>query len=82
MPPSDYVHRHVNVTPFAGDDIGWLLRSGADDLLMFASDFPHHEGTDDPIGRFERTMTDIDEPTREKFYAGNFRDYLGSQLSA
>ncbi len=80
MAPSDYVRRHLKLTPFAGEDIGWLLRSGAEDLLMFASDYPHHEGTDDPIGRFERTMDDVAEPIREKFYAGNFRDYLGAQL--
>ena len=81
MPPSDYIRRHVKITPFAGEDIGWLLRSGAEDLLMFASDFPHHEGTDDPIGRFERTMTDVDESVREKFYATNFQEYLGGQLT-
>jgi predicted TIM-barrel fold metal-dependent hydrolase len=82
MAPSDYVRRHLKLTPFAGEDIGWLLRSGAEDLLMFASDYPHHEGTDDPIGRFERTMDGVSEATREKFYAENFRAYLGSQLPA
>ena len=82
MAPSDYVRRHLKLTPFAGEDVGWLLRSGAEDLLMFSSDYPHHEGTDDPIGRFERTMDDVSEPVREKFYAGNFRAYLGSQLPA
>ena len=82
MAPSDYVRRHLKLTPFAGEDIGWLLRSGAEDLLMFSSDYPHHEGTDDPIGRFERTMDGVSEPVREKFYAENFRAYLGSQLPA
>ena len=81
MAPSDYVRRQVKVTPFAGEDIGWLLRSGAEDLLMFSSDYPHHEGTDDPIGRFERTMDGIDEPVREKFYAENFRALLGSHFT-
>lgn len=79
--PSEYVQRHIKLTPFPGEDIGWLLRSGAEDLLMFASDYPHHEGTDDPIGRFERTMVDVAEVAREKFFAGNFRDYLGTQLA-
>ena len=49
---------------------------------MFASDYPHHEGTDDPIGRFERTMDGIDEAVREKFYAANFRTYLGTHLGS
>ena len=74
--PSEYVRRQVKVTPFAGEDIGWLLTSGAEDLLMFASDYPHHEGTDDPIGRFERTMAGIDEVRKAKFYAQNFRAFM------
>jgi predicted TIM-barrel fold metal-dependent hydrolase len=82
MVPSDYVRRQIKVTPFAGEDIGWLLKSGAEDLLMFASDYPHHEGTDDPIGRFERTMEGAGEPVREKFYAGNFKALMGSRLEA
>lgn len=78
--PSDYVLRQIKVTPFAGEDIGWLLKSGAEDLLMFASDYPHHEGTDDPIGRFERTMDEVGESMRNKFYAENFKVFLGSHL--
>jgi predicted TIM-barrel fold metal-dependent hydrolase len=78
LKPSEYVQRQIKVTPFAGEDIGWILNSGGEDLLMFASDYPHHEGTDDPIGRFERTMDGIPESVRQKFYAGNFRALLGT----
>ena len=79
--PSEYVLRQVKVTPFAGEDIGWILNSGAEDLLMFASDYPHHEGTDDPIGRFEKTMEGVDEKVRNKFYSNNFKAFLGKRLS-
>ena len=78
--PSEYVHKHIKITPFPGEDIGWLLTSGAEDLLMFASDYPHHEGTDDPISRFEKTMFDISEEIKKKFYTDNFRELLGSHL--
>ena len=47
---------------------------------MFASDYPHHEGTDDPITRFEKTMLEIDEDTKKKFYCNNFKDLLGSHI--
>jgi uncharacterized protein len=80
--PSEYVQRQVKVTPFAGEDIGWLLTSGAEDLLMFASDYPHHEGTDDPIGRFERTMSDTSEALKQKFYEDNFRSFIGERLNS
>ena len=80
--PSEYVLRQIKVTPFAGEDIGWMLNSGAEDLLMFASDYPHHEGTDDPIGRFEKTMDNVEEHIRIKFYSENFKAFLGSHLPA
>ena len=78
--PSEYVLRQIKVTPFAGEDIGWILTSGAEDLLMFASDYPLHEGTDDPIGRFEKTMDGLSEEIRNKFYSDNFKSFLGSHL--
>ena len=77
LKPSEYVQRQIKVTPFAGEDIGWILRTGGEDLLMFASDYPHHEGTDDPIGRFEKTMDGISEPVKDKFYASNFLSFFG-----
>ncbi len=73
MRPSEYVQRQIKVTPFAGEDINWILTNGGEDLLMFASDYPHHEGTDDPIGRFEKTMIDTSENLKQKFYADNFK---------
>ena len=78
--PSEYVLRQIKVTPFAGEDIGWILNSGAEDLLMFASDYPHHEGTDDPIGRFEKTMDEVNEKVRNKFYTENFKVFLASHM--
>jgi len=78
--PSEYVKKHIKITPFPGEDIGWLLTSGAADLLMFASDYPHHEGTDDPISRFEKTMLEIDESKKKKFYSDNFKSLLGNNI--
>ena len=43
---------------------------------MFASDNPHHEGTDDPIGRFEKTMSNTSEPLKQKFYTDNFKTLI------
>lgn len=76
MKPSEYVQRQIKVTPFAGEDIHWILTHGGEDLLMFSSDYPHHEGTDDPIGRFEKTMTDTSENLKQKFYTDNFKSLI------
>lgn len=81
MPPSDYVRRQIKVTPFAGEDIGWMISAGIGDLLMFASDYPHHEGTDDPIGRFERTMTGVNDTAKDAFYRDNFLAFVGGSAA-
>ena len=78
--PSEYVQDHVKITAFPGEDIGWLLDNGASDLLMFASDYPHHEGTDDPISRFEKTMISSSTEQKEKFYTHNFKHLIGSHI--
>ena len=64
----------------SGEDVGWVIEQSGTDMVAFSSDFPHHEGTDDPIKRFEASMTDIDERTRNEFYDGNGRWLLGSRL--
>ena len=78
--PSEYVQDHIKITAFPGEDIGWLLDNGASDLLMFASDYPHHEGTDDPISRFEKTMISSSAEQKEKFYTNNFKHLIGSHI--
>jgi len=79
-PPSEYVRRHFCFSPFAGEDVGFLLESGGPELFMFSSDYPHHEGSDDPIRRFERTMPGATEADREAFYSGNFARLVGARL--
>ncbi len=76
MKPSEFIRRAVKFTPFPGEDAGRMIRDGGADLFMFSSDYPHPEGTNDPKGRFERTMADIDEDGRDRFYRRNFEDMM------
>lgn len=48
------------------------------ELYLFSSDYPHAEGRRDPIGRFSRALTRIDEADQARFFAGNFRDLFGT----
>jgi predicted TIM-barrel fold metal-dependent hydrolase len=77
MKPSDYIRRHLKFTPFPGEDAGALIREGGSELFLFSSDYPHPEGTNDPIGRFERTFEGISENDRERFYRRNFEEMMG-----
>lgn len=72
--PSEYVREHLRFTPFAGEPVGWMIEQAGDELFLFSSDYPHPEGTKDPIGRFEATMADVADHARDRFYATNFAD--------
>jgi uncharacterized protein len=75
--PSEYIRRAVKFTPFPGEDVGLMIKDAGADLFMFSSDYPHPEGTKDPLGRFERVMTDIDEASKQKFYSRNYEIMMG-----
>ena len=80
MRPSEYVRDRIFVTPFPGEPVGWITEQIGDRALCFSSDYPHPEGTRDPIGRFEATMDGLDDTQRERFYSGNFATMMGGSL--
>ena len=77
--PSEYLRRQVRVTPFPGEDVADLVAISAPELYLFSSDYPHPEGTKDPIGRFERSFDEhgCDDDVRQLFYEDNYRTLLG-----
>jgi predicted TIM-barrel fold metal-dependent hydrolase len=81
MPPSAYLRRAIKFTPFAGEEVGRMIQDAGPDLFLFSTDYPHPEGTKDPLGRFERSMADIDEAAKEKFYHRNFEVMMGMEAS-
>jgi hypothetical protein len=53
LPPSEYFRRQVRVSSFAYElpvNIGKQI--GGADILMACSDYPHSEGTADPLGDY------------------------------
>jgi predicted TIM-barrel fold metal-dependent hydrolase len=78
LKPSEYIRRQVKFTPFAFEDVGWLVEQGGEDLFLFSSDYPHPEGGRDPIKRFEASFdaSRTSEGTRKRFYADNFKQLL------
>jgi predicted TIM-barrel fold metal-dependent hydrolase len=78
--PSEYVERQVRVTPYPTEDVGWIIEQVGPDICMFSTDFPHVEGGRRPYERFERSLGDASEATRQRFYADNFVDLMGAGL--
>ena len=79
LKPSEYIRRQVRFTPYPGEDVGSMIALTGPDLYLFSSDYPHPEGTKDPIGNFERSFAevDVDEPAKQRFYEDNYRQLLG-----
>jgi predicted TIM-barrel fold metal-dependent hydrolase len=75
--PSETVRRHLKFAPFAGEPLGWIIENVGPELLVFASDYTHPEGTSDPIGKFEAAMTGCDQKTLDAFYHGNMAELMG-----
>ncbi len=69
--PSETAKRHIKVAPFAGEPVGWVIEQVGPEMLVYASDYPHPEGSGDPIGKFEESMTNCDAATMDAFYYRN-----------
>jgi predicted TIM-barrel fold metal-dependent hydrolase len=74
MTASDYIRRQVRFTPFPTEPVGWLIEQAGEELFLFSSDYPHPEGTKDPLGRFESTLEGTSTTAQERFYSGNFAE--------
>jgi predicted TIM-barrel fold metal-dependent hydrolase len=55
-----------------------MIEQAGEELFLFSSDYPHPEGTKDPIGRFEANLGDLPARARDRFYAENFAQLVGT----
>ncbi|MFN0045525.1 MAG: amidohydrolase family protein [Sphingorhabdus sp.] len=74
--PSMTAKRHIKVAPFAGEPVGWVIEQVGPEMLVYASDYPHPEGSGDPIAKFEETMTNCDQATMDAFYFNNMAQIM------
>ncbi len=79
--PSEYVERQVRVTPYPTEDVGWVTDQVGPNVLLFNTDYPHVEGGRRPYERFERSLGDRSDVIRERFYADNFVDLMGTAMA-
>ena len=80
--PSDYLRRQVRVTPYPTEPTGWIIEQAGAELCMFSTDYPHVEGGRNPFGRFESSVSELSEASKDQFYRGNFETLMGAGLSA
>ncbi len=76
LKPSEQIRRALKFTPFPSEDVGRMIADAGPELFLFSSDYPHPEGTNDPIGRFERSMGALSDEARTRFYSQNFEEMM------
>ena len=76
------VTEQLGFTPMPHEDVGNMIAQSNADLYLFSSDYPHIEGTRDPIARFERTLPEGDEQIRTQFYTENFLRFVSASSRA
>lgn len=79
--PSEYVLQQVKVTPYPYEDVRWVMEQSSDEMVMFVSDFPHHEGGRDPLKRFDSWLDGAPKAMISRFYVQNFADFYGGNLA-
>jgi uncharacterized protein len=72
--PSEQMDEQLRFTPYPFEDVGELVSQSSDRLYLFSTDYPHAEGGRDPIGRFEASLANHPESTKQRFFADNFHD--------
>jgi predicted TIM-barrel fold metal-dependent hydrolase len=76
LAPSDYVRRHLKFTPFPGEPVGWMMEQAGSELFMFSTDYPHPEGSRDPLKKFEQTLADVSDDHLVRFYHDNMSELV------
>jgi len=80
--PTEYVRRQVRFTPYPTEDVGWIIEQSGPEICMFSSDYPHVEGGRRPIERFEASLAGTGDDEKQRFYAANFLDLMGTAVAA
>ena len=71
--PSNYFRNHVRVAAFPFEPLPVLLTEDGADLFLYASDYPHDEGTARGVPLFESLLDErhADHDVRRRFYSSN-----------
>jgi predicted TIM-barrel fold metal-dependent hydrolase len=71
-PPSTYLKRNVRISVFPWEDLGsYIDQYGLEDVICFASDYPHLEGGRDMINQMYGKIAPYGAAMIEKFFATN-----------
>jgi uncharacterized protein len=72
LKPNEFITRNVRVTPFWNENLTKMIeRYGMEDAYIFSTDYPHLEGSRDPLGKFSRWLEDLPPAYAQRFFVDN-----------
>jgi predicted TIM-barrel fold metal-dependent hydrolase len=72
LTPREYVSRNVRISPLPAPHQSPVpLLEALPDVVVFSSDYPHFEGSGDPVAHYDKTLASLDTDLRERFLHGN-----------
>jgi predicted TIM-barrel fold metal-dependent hydrolase len=72
LKPSEFIARNVRVTPFWNENLPLMIeRYGLEDAYIFSTDYPHLEGSRDPLGKFAKWLDRLPPDYAKKFFIDN-----------
>jgi predicted TIM-barrel fold metal-dependent hydrolase len=76
MTAKEYLQRNVRFTPLRDQDVHPVFEALGTDSVVFASDYPHPEGSANAVQEFSDHLADADPLVRERFFSGNIGEWL------
>jgi predicted TIM-barrel fold metal-dependent hydrolase len=70
--PGEYVRRNIRVTPLpVPHELPIATAEAMPEVPIFSSDYPHFEGSGDPIGHYRDALAPLDDDARAAFLGDN-----------
>ena len=86
LSPGEYVRRNIRVTPLPrADQESAEVLAEMPEVPVFSSDYPHFEGSGDPVGFYADALAGTSGPVRSSFLGNNLADCfarMGDPLTA
>jgi uncharacterized protein len=78
LKPSEYAQRQIRVATLRlTDDVRPVIEETPDDILVFSTDWPHPEGSEQAQALFSEQLDGVDARRQERFFGASMADALG-----
>jgi len=75
LSPAEYVGRNIRVTPLpVAHELPNATLEFLPEVPVFSSDYPHFEGSGNPIGHYDKELASITDAARSSFLGGNLAE--------